>query len=145
MPIGFAMGKNGVYAFGEKIGDPPGRICGRLEVIARTRDAEGDDWGKQLRWPDDDGQTKEWAMPLVLLAGDGIAVRERLMRGGPYVGMSRRARESLGRYLMLAKPKARIRIVADLGWHETEHGPAFVLPGANDFGERCRRYDAAAD
>jgi hypothetical protein len=35
----------------------PERICGRLEVEAYTRDSQGNEWGRQLRWKDPEGRS----------------------------------------------------------------------------------------
>src|SRR6185437_9154513 len=54
-------------------------VCSRLEIIAGTRSAAGDDWGRLLRVTDADGKCHDWAMPMSMLAGDGQAYRERLL------------------------------------------------------------------
>ncbi len=46
-------------------------VCSRLEVIAATRDDNGEDWGQLLRITDEDGNVHDWAMPMTMLAGDG--------------------------------------------------------------------------
>lgn len=38
-------------------------ICSPLYVVAKTRDAHGNEWGRLLEWQDDDGIMHQWAMP----------------------------------------------------------------------------------
>lgn len=128
MPAGFLQTADGIVVHGEDDGKPPFFVCGRLLVLAATHDGSGDDWGKLLRWHDDDARVHEWAMPLSLIAGEGADLRARLMSGGLAVGTSRKAREALATYLMRTKPVARVRIVLRIGWHETPGGRVFVLP-----------------
>jgi uncharacterized protein (DUF927 family) len=128
LPPGFTMRPDGVFLRADDDDKPDLHVCGPLEVIAGTHDGEGEDWGALLRWRDDDGRAKEWAMPRALLAGDGAEVRARLLRGGLFVSTARRAREGLATYLMRSRPAARVRIVARLGWHDTPAGRVFVLP-----------------
>lgn len=128
MPPGFSMRSDGVFMRSDDDDKPDIQVCGRLEVVAGTHDGDGEDWGALLRWWDDDGRAKEWAMPRALLAGEGGEVRARLLRGGLFVSTSRKAREALATYLMRSRPAARVRIVPRLGWHGTPAGRVFVLP-----------------
>jgi uncharacterized protein (DUF927 family) len=61
-------------------------------------------------------------MPMELLGGDGLAIREQLLRLGLRFDPRRRSR--LIEYLARADPPMRVRCAAKIGWH----GPAFVLP-----------------
>ena len=54
-------------------------ICGRLDIVARTRTQAGDSWGALLQWVDADGRSHEWAMSWALLAGDGQEIRRTLL------------------------------------------------------------------
>ncbi len=128
LPAGFMMRPEGVFLAPEDDDKAPVHVCGSLEVIAGTHDGEGEDWGALLRWKDDDGREHEWAMPRALLAGDCAEVRARLLRGGLFVSTARKAREGLATYLMRSRPRARVRIVGRLGWHDTPGGRVFVLP-----------------
>ena len=76
---------HGVFFIGtNKDGEeqPPRWICGRVQVVAMTRDAKSNAWGRLLEWPDSDGVWHRWAMPLELLQGDGVDVRSELARQG---------------------------------------------------------------
>ena len=109
--------------------DPEGeliKICGRLEVVARTRDVRGDGWGRWLKFMDGEGRVHQWAMPMSLLAGDGSEYRERLLDGGLNISPGRNARELLTVYIQSMRAEALARCVSRVGWH----GHSFVLPDA---------------
>jgi phage/plasmid primase-like uncharacterized protein len=61
----------------------PQWICGGLAVVAATRDAKSNAWGRLLEWRDADGVRHQWAMPLELLQGDGVDVRRELAQAWP--------------------------------------------------------------
>jgi uncharacterized protein (DUF927 family) len=103
----------------------PLTICGRLEVIARTRSENGEGWGRLLRWRDSENRLHEWAMPMNLLAGDGTEYRARLLDGGLFLAPGRKTRDLLTVYLQNAQPEASVLCVGHVGWHRD----AFVLPG----------------
>ena len=97
-----------------------------VNVLARTRTAEGEDHGRLLEVVDCDGVRHLWAMPSALLAGSGEAIRAELLRLGfePAPGAGRKWRDWLFEYLISASPDERARCVLSIGWHNT----AFVLP-----------------
>jgi len=99
-------------------------ISGSFEVVAECRDDAGSSWGRLLRWKDSDGRAHEWAMPISLLAGDGLDVRRALLDGGLYVSTSPKARNLLTNYLASVHVPARSRAVTSTGWY----GQAFVFP-----------------
>ncbi len=101
------------------------RICGRLEIVALTRDANGENWGRLLRWFDAEGRAHEWAMPMSLLTGDGAEYRAHLLDGGLVISPGRKARELLTTYIQTAHTDIRSLSVSRVGWQ----GDAFVLPG----------------
>lgn len=79
-------------------------LCSPLEVIADTRDADNGEWDRLLRVTDRDGVTKEWAMPMSLLAGDGTAMRERLLSMGLVLASGLGTRDGLNRCISTAQP-----------------------------------------
>jgi uncharacterized protein (DUF927 family) len=113
-------------------------VCSRLEVLALTRDAASEDWGRLLVLSDADGNTHEWAMPMSMLAGDGAAYRERLFSLGLHIEPSTKARNRLHSYISTTRPAARARCVSRVGWHATATGIVYVLPDAThgEAGER---------
>ena len=98
--------------------------CSWLEVAADTRDAGSESWGRLLRVVDPDGVVHEWAMPMALLAGDGVAMREHLLGLGLRLAPGSHARSDLQEYVTLWRPKAKARCVDRVGWHDA----IFVLP-----------------
>ncbi len=91
-------------------------FCSLLEVVAETRSANGEDWGRLLRIIDRDGRVKEWAMPMSMLAGDGAAYRERLLSLGVVTAPGKFARDALHDYISTARPGVKARCVHRTGW-----------------------------
>jgi uncharacterized protein (DUF927 family) len=112
----------------------PQWICGNLKVVAATRDAKSQAWGRLLEWDDADGVQHRWAMPLELLQGDGVEVRRELAQAGLAIAPDRAARERLASYIQVWPAKDRARCVDRLGWH----GAVYVTP-AESIGERTER------
>ena len=105
-------------------------VCSALRVLAQTRDPNGEDWGKLLEIRDPDGTVKQWAMPNALLAGDGAALREKLLGLGLVIAPGSFARAALMEYLASAAPENRVRTVNRIGWHEIGDRAVFALPDA---------------
>ncbi len=100
------------------------RVCSYLKVAAATRSEGGQDWGRLLQLRDADGNCHEWAMPMSLLAGDGVEYREQLLAMGVTIEPGIKPRGRLHQYISSTVPPVRARAVTRLGWQ----GPAFVLP-----------------
>lgn len=98
-------------------------FCSRLEILAETRNIDGEDWGRLLLVVDRDGHRKRWAMPMAMLAGDGTSYRERLLSLGLILAPGRFARDALHEYVSMARPATKARCVSRVGWH----GKTFVL------------------
>lgn len=127
----FRIGKAGVEKRIERQDKDTGEVtiewkwfCSHLEIAADTRSADNEDWGRLLKITDRDGQVKEWAMPMAMLAGDGTAYRERLLSLGLIMAPGRFAREALHEYISTARPPEKARCVNRIGWA----GKAFALP-----------------
>ncbi|MTD99855.1 DUF927 domain-containing protein [Paracoccus sp. YIM 132242] len=127
----FKVTKNGVWKRSDKMDKETGRIitkwvpiCSELHVLAETRDADGEEWGRLLDVVDRDGRRKRWAMPMALMAGDGSAIRDRLYSLGLVPSQARDARQALLEYIGSAQPEQKMRCVSRIGWS----GGAFVLP-----------------
>jgi uncharacterized protein (DUF927 family) len=103
----------------------PVKIASRVDVIATTRDANNDNWGLLLQWPDKDDKKHEWAMPKEFLAGDAASVRAYLLSAGlPFIAIDRKGREAFTEYLLTATVEKSVRCVGRIGWHEG----SYVLP-----------------
>jgi putative DNA primase/helicase len=99
-------------------------IASPIQVVAETRNASGKAWGRLLRWRDRDVTVHEWAMPMKMLAGQGIEYREELLSGGVELAPGANGKHGLHTYLLTWKPKHKARCVERTGWHDE----AFVLP-----------------
>jgi putative DNA primase/helicase len=119
----FSVTDDGVFYIRD--GADPIRLAARVDVIAETRDDQGENWGRLLRWKDGEGRMHQWAMPLDALACDSGAVRAKLLNGGlPFVTTNARYRERFAEYLQTSPVNQRVRCVPRIGWHED----TFVLP-----------------
>ena len=130
VPQGFEMRADGLWRIPASEKDMPYRVCGPFEVAAESRPETADEWGLLLRWRDRDGTEHEWIMPRRLLAGEAVAVRERLNACGLDVSASQGARLALVQFLAAVKVAARVRTVPRTGWYRPGGAaPVFVLPG----------------
>jgi putative DNA primase/helicase len=102
----------------------PLKVCGRLEIVALTRDGRGDGWGRLLEWTDAEDRKHRWAIPMSLLAGDGNEYRARLLDGGLIISPGRKVRDFLTTYIQTTGTTAKRLSVSRVGWH----GDTFVLP-----------------
>lgn len=126
LPSGFRLTHEGVFYSGEDGESRP--VCSPLEILARTRDAKGHNWGLLVEFDDPDGAKKRWNIPARTMTGDfGKDVL------GPLVDMglrlagtrsSRNARNDLQSYFQGFDSAQRARLVTRLGWHDS----AFLLP-----------------
>ena len=117
----FKVSEQGVYFLGkDKDGvDLPARwVCAPLYVLAKTRDAASGEWGRLLKWKDDDEVVHQWAMPIALLQGDASEVRRELAALGLAISPNRITRDLLASYLQVFPVENRVRCVDRLGWHQ---------------------------
>lgn len=99
-------------------------FCSLLEILADTRDAGNEDWGRLIRVTDRDGVAHDWSMPMAMLAGDGADYRRHLLSLGLELAPGRTNRDALQTYVMIWRPSNKARRVDKIGWN----GRAFVLP-----------------
>jgi uncharacterized protein (DUF927 family) len=99
-------------------------FASRVDVLADTRDARGEAWGRLLGVHDRDGTRHLWPMPMAMMAGSGEDYRRELLHRGMVLSSHRQARGWLADYLATWRPAAKARCVDRVGWH----GAAFVLP-----------------
>lgn len=99
-------------------------VCSYLEVLSYTRDTQSDFWGRLLLFKDKDDKIKKWAMPMELLAGDGLEVRRELLKRGLDISTNSKARNHLLSYIQSFTLEKRACCVERLGWH----GDMYVLP-----------------
>lgn len=99
-------------------------VCSRLAIVATTRSETSEDWGRLLVFKDGDEVEHAWSLPMDMLAGDGLAYRERLLSMGLIIAPGRKARDRLHLYIASTTPEVRARAVPRLGWYNV----VFVLP-----------------
>jgi len=144
LPGGFRLTPEGVFYSGDDGEARP--VCSPLEILARTRDDKGHNWGLLVEFDDPDGQKKRWNIPARTMTGDfgkdvlGPLVDMGLRLAGSRSG--RNARNDLQSYFQGFDSAQRARLVTRLGWH----GNAFLLPerqiGSHD--EHLHFYEAGA-
>jgi putative DNA primase/helicase len=124
----FSVRDSGVYFLEtDKDGNiEPHWVCSPLRILARTRNAEGQQWGYLLEIQDPEGTAHHWAMPASLMAGNGDAYRSELLKMGLRIAPGMKGRQRLDLYLSTARVEGFARCVDRIGWH----GGAFVLPDA---------------
>ncbi len=125
----FTVDDAGVWFQGvDKDGSParPLWLCGRLDVVARTNDADGHGWGFLLRFADPLGREKTWPMPARLLAGDGGEYRATLLNMGLSLSPAPTARHKLTEFLQTRRPAEFATCVDRAGWHPADGRAVFV-------------------
>ncbi|MHC8330044.1 DUF927 domain-containing protein [Pseudomonas sp. LB1P83] len=126
MPGGFRFTSEGVFYASDDGEARP--VCSPLEILARTRDDKGQNWGLLVEFDDPDGAKKRWNIPARTMTGDfgkdvlGPLVDMGLRLAGSRSG--RNARNDLQSYLGGFDSAKRARLVTRLGWHDS----AFLLP-----------------
>ncbi|KFE51172.1 DUF927 domain-containing protein [Pseudomonas syringae] len=126
LPGGFRLSADGVFQVNEDGEARP--VCSRLEILARTRDEKGHNWGLLVEFDDPDHEKKRWNIPQRSMAGDfgkevlGALVDMGLRLAGTRTG--RNARNDLQSYLQSYDSAERARLVTRLGWH----GNAYLMP-----------------
>lgn len=126
LPGGFRLAPEGVFYTSDDGESRP--VCSYLELLARTRDEKGHNWGLLVEFDDPDGAKKRWNIPARNMTGDfgkdvlGPLVDMGLRLSGTRSG--RNARNDLQSYLQGFDSNERARLVTRLGWH----GPAYLLP-----------------
>lgn len=144
LPRGFRVTPAGVF-YASEDGEPRW-VCSRLEILARTRDKNGQNWGLLVEFDDPDGARKRWNIPARCMAGDfgkevlGPLVDMGLRLAGRRSG--RNERNDLQAYLQGYDSAERARLVTRLGWH----GDAYLLPDQQigNSSEHLHFYEAGA-
>ncbi len=120
LPEGFELDHEGLWYNEEgSKSKTPSRcyVCSALRVVAIVRDHANENHGRLLEFEDVDGYSHQWSMPMELLAGDSVRLREVLLNMGLIITPERRARDLLIRYIQSCKPITRVRCVLQTGWN----------------------------
>ena len=100
-------------------------LCPRIEVLADTRDAKGENWGRLIGFKDRDGRWHEFAAPMAQITrGPQGEIIAHLAYLGFEVPISAKGKTRLLQYLSEAEPYDRFLCVSQIGWY----GDIFVLP-----------------
>lgn len=127
VPTNFSVNDEGVFFVPiDESGEsrPPIKICSRLDIKARTRDEQGLGHGRLLEFVDLDGTCHQWAIPMEMLAGDGMEYRRTLLSRGLEISPTRKARELLTQYILSSRPERAALCVERTGWHKN----TYILP-----------------
>ena len=103
---------------------PPIKVCGAMQITARTRDERGSNHGRLLEFSDKDEKKKVIAIPCADLQADGLDVRKLLSGMGLYIRPNNRSRQLLTEYILESDPDKVALCVARTGWHDG----AYILP-----------------
>lgn len=102
-------------------------LCGPLHVDAITRsEGQDSDYGRLLRFRNQDSKWLTWAMPNELLAGRPDAILAVLLSMGLDVDYKRRSQ--VCQYIASQHPTRRVIAATSTGWHTPE---LFIMPRQN--------------
>ena len=118
---GFGKGSNGADEDDKPEDDV--WISSPLTIDYQTHDINGYNFGRLLTFTNTNGDKRQWAMPMELLAGDGTALQKELLSMGVNIAYAHRTKLFM-QYLQSAPPKDTKRCVLQVGWADK----AFVLP-----------------
>lgn len=106
-------------------------VCSPLHVEAITSSDDAE-FGRLIRFRNSLGVWREWAMPMLLLAGSGEAMRGELLNLG--VEIDPEAHRLLNRYLQSQRPERRVIAATSTGWHSAKGDSSaslFIMPRKN--------------
>lgn len=120
----FEKDKKGVWYLLPASGDTSSSriwICSPLEIVAVTRDQNGENHGRLLRFYDSDNVLHEWSMAMELLATDGAKYRKTLLSMGLQIGAGTKAKNLLTTYIQTQTPDLKMRCVDKVGWFKNSY------------------------
>lgn len=101
-------------------------ICSPLEVVARSRDEGGQEWGYVLCWKDADGIPRTWSAPASLTVTNDTELAQALVNAGLTIAPGKGTQ--LRKYIVEVKPTKRMTNVSRPGWHKVRNKRLFALP-----------------
>jgi Domain of unknown function (DUF927) len=99
-----------------------------FEVCGRCRDPNGNDWGRLLRFKDDDGDEHEHVVTDAALHGDRGVLCSDLAAQGLRLATVASDRSQFVRYLNEVRTHTRVTRLQRTGWHVVKGQPVFVHP-----------------
>lgn len=101
-------------------------VSAAFEIIGRSRNAVGGDWGLWLRWCDGDGRTHHRLVASAAIHGEPAALCQSLASEG--LAIVREKQRALANYLCGADVRSRVTKADRTGWHSNGGRDVFVLP-----------------
>ena len=101
-------------------------VCGPFEILGKSRNVRGGDWGLLLRWRDSDGRSHERLVTFAALHGEPAALCQALAADGLHIERSKQ--RTLANYLNGADARGRVTRAESTGWHAIGGSEVFVLP-----------------
>ncbi|QGM98432.1 DUF927 domain-containing protein [Methylocystis parvus] len=102
------------------------KVCQAFEIVGITRDTNGAEWGKLIRWRDKDRKIKTMIVTDAETHGDPGTLCQKLRNVGLYI--KRNCQRYLAIYLSDVLTNNRVRLVERTGWHHIGGRDVFVLP-----------------
>jgi len=97
-------------------------VSGAVRVIGKARNGDSGDWHNVVIYVDQDGNERQWLMPMGLLAGDRTEAIRELLQRGLFIASGTKAKAALFNYLHYGE-NVRYRTIYQSGWH----GDRFVM------------------
>jgi uncharacterized protein (DUF927 family) len=101
-------------------------VAAPFEILGATRNPNGNEWGKWLRWNDRDQRQHLKHISDATLHGDPSSLCASLADDGLYI--SRNQQRALSTYLSGVHVNGRVTLVSRTGWHRIGERDIFVLP-----------------
>ena len=128
IPNGFISLEDGIY-YTKLVTNPETKeketntfkLCSPLYVTALTCDENEENWGRILEFKDPKQKTKEFVMPMELLARNGDELRTVLFAKGLILEPGQEARKKLENYISSSDPKDTVLCVDTRGWHKSQY------------------------
>ena len=102
------------------------RVSGPFEILGKSRNPKGGDWGLWLRWKDGDGRAHARLVNFADLHGEPATLCQNLAADGLHIERSKQ--RALADYLNGAEARGRVTRVESTGWHSIGGRDVFVLP-----------------
>lgn len=124
LPPGFSLRSDGYYFKGPDEKSVSIRVCDPFTLAAQARSQASDNWSSVFEFNDPDCHHHRYAMPRILLAGDGTEMRGSFLSRGLNIETSREARARFNELIAGLKTDRRALAVERPGWS----GDVFVTP-----------------
>jgi putative DNA primase/helicase len=135
LPLGYEMANDGLYYTDPAAEFPkPLFICGKFDVLGMVRDEASEGWSVLVQWQDADGISHKVPILNSLVHKQGNEIAIEFANRGLKCGADMVQHAHLKVCLNGIVCGRRLQSVQRTGWHHTDNGPAFILPGGDAFG-----------